>query len=98
MTDRPDGAAILWQARETFLDALLPHLPESERLNALMIANAISIGARELAGAETAEPPDEAGLAAAIRGGVHDGDAELHAQLTESCEERLRLANPKALR
>ena len=97
MSDRPDGASILWQARETLLQELLPQLPESERLNALMIANAIAIGARELAGRETVDAPDQADLAAAIRRGAHDADAALHERLMESCVDGLRLTNPKAL-
>ena len=97
MPDEPDGAALLRQARETLLEELLPALPEDERLNALMIANAIAIGARELDAAAVEQAPGDPRLAAAIRRGDRDGDAALHETLVRSCVARLKLSSPKAL-
>lgn len=98
MADEPDGAALLRQARRTLLEELLPALPERDRLNVLLIANAIGIGARELEyGGERAELPGAADLAAAIRQGRHDASADLYEALQEHCVARLRLSSPKAL-
>jgi hypothetical protein len=47
MTDKPDGAALLEEARRTLLETLLPLLPPAHRYDGLMIANAMAIAARE---------------------------------------------------
>ena len=47
MTDKPDGAALLEEARRTLLDTLLPLLPPERRYDGLMVANAMAIAARE---------------------------------------------------
>jgi hypothetical protein len=47
MTDKPDGAALLEEARRTLLETLLPLLPPERRYDGLMIANAMAIAARE---------------------------------------------------
>ena len=47
MPDRPDGAALLEEARRTLLETLLPLLPQECRYDALMVANAMAIAARE---------------------------------------------------
>ncbi len=47
MTDSPDGAALLEEARRTLLEILLPLLPSERRYDALMVANAMAIAARE---------------------------------------------------
>lgn len=52
--DRPDGAALLAEARRVLLEMLLPLLPADRRLDALMIANAMGIAGRELEGADRA--------------------------------------------
>lgn len=46
--DRPSGAELLAEARRTFLERLLPLLPAEHRYDALMVANAMAIAAREL--------------------------------------------------
>ena len=53
MKDIPDATELLAIARATLLDKLLPRLPEELRYDALMIANAMIIAAREHAGGET---------------------------------------------
>jgi hypothetical protein len=47
MNDIPDAAALLAIARTTLLDKLLAHVPQELRYDALMIANAMAIAARE---------------------------------------------------
>jgi hypothetical protein len=47
MTDRPDGVALLEEARRTLLETLLPLLPPERRYDGLMVANAMAIAARE---------------------------------------------------
>jgi hypothetical protein len=48
MTDLPSGEALLDVARRLLLDELVPLLPAERRYDALMIANAMAIAAREL--------------------------------------------------
>jgi Domain of unknown function (DUF6285) len=50
MLDRPTGAELLAEARRTLLELLLPLLPPDRRYDGLMVANAMAIAARELAG------------------------------------------------
>ena len=47
MTDKPDAAALLEEARRTLLETLLPLLPPERRYDCLMVANAMAIAARE---------------------------------------------------
>jgi hypothetical protein len=47
MTDNPDAAALLEEARRTLLETLLPLLPSERRYDGLMVANAMAIAARE---------------------------------------------------
>lgn len=46
--DQPDGFALLEEARRTLLETLLPVLPPNRRYDALMVANAMAIAAREI--------------------------------------------------
>jgi hypothetical protein len=54
MTDHPDGAALLEEARRTLLEVLLPLLPPERRYDGLMVANAMAIAAREAAQGDAA--------------------------------------------
>jgi AcrR family transcriptional regulator len=54
MTDHPDGAALLEEARRTLLEVLLPLLPPERRYDGLMVANAMAIAAREAAQGDVA--------------------------------------------
>jgi hypothetical protein len=47
MTDKPDAAALLEEARRTLLETLLPLLPPERRYDGLMVANAMAIAVRE---------------------------------------------------
>ncbi|PLC51615.1 acyl-CoA dehydrogenase [Pollutimonas subterranea] len=48
MTSRPNGSELLAVARRTLLDQLLPLLPAAKSYDALMVANAMAMAAREL--------------------------------------------------
>ncbi len=48
MSNRPNGSELLAVARRTLLDELLPLLPAAQTYDALMIANAMAMAAREL--------------------------------------------------
>ena len=49
MRERPDAQALLQQARRDLLELLLPALPSGLRYEALMLANALGVAAREVA-------------------------------------------------
>ncbi len=65
MTDKPDGAALLEEARRTLLETLLPLLPPERRYDGLMVANAMAIAARE-AGQGDALPREGVKLLSAL--------------------------------
>lgn len=48
MSNRPNGSELLAVARRTLLDELLPLLPAAHTYDALMVANAMAMAAREL--------------------------------------------------
>lgn len=48
MNNRPDGNELLAVARRTLLDELMPLLPSARAYDALMVAKAMAIAAREL--------------------------------------------------
>ncbi|MCS6853775.1 MAG: DUF6285 domain-containing protein [Elioraea sp.] len=90
--ERPDAAELIEIARATVLDELLPALPETHRLAARMVANALGIAKRmldvegvRLAGLEAraaavvgeGEEPWRA-LCALIRSGAADPGCERH--------------------
>ena len=101
MRDEPQAEILLQQARKTLLEKLLPSLPESRRYEALMVASAMAMAAREVA-AEDRSVEEEAalrklapsmeGLAAAIRAGEKDGDAEVHRFLYGEAATRLAIS------
>ncbi len=62
MNNSPDATELLAIARATLLDKLLPRLPEDLRYDALMIANAMIIAAREHAGGDAAAQEELARL------------------------------------
>lgn len=112
MMDRPDALGLIEQAGRS-VRALLPALSGAERYEGLMLANALSIAARELRDggalaatierelAPLAEGRDVGerarALASAIRAGRHDGEAGVHQALERIARERLAQANPKVL-
>lgn len=100
MGDQPDGAELLKAARALLLETLLPALPEERRYEALMIASAMAIAAREMAPAS----PDDAlaanevaALAAALRRGEKDAKSEVYERLRADVVKRLAVSNPKLL-
>ena len=66
MNDIPDATELLAIARSTLLDKLLPRVPEELRYDALMIANAMAIAAREHAAGEAAAQRERARLSALL--------------------------------
>lgn len=52
MRDHPGGAELLATAQKVLRDKLLPHLPANLKHEALMVANAMAIAARQLAAGE----------------------------------------------
>ena len=101
MQDRPDGGALLDQARRTLLDDLLPHLPEPHRYTGLMVANAMAIAGRELAAARGAGDDHvrqaRIGLVTDLRQGAKDGDRGLFETLLRDAKDRVSVSNPKRL-
>ncbi|MBL8653430.1 MAG: phosphotransferase, partial [Alphaproteobacteria bacterium] len=95
--DRADAVELLGIARDTLTKNLLSLLPEEKRLDSLMVANALSIAAREFekTASPRIDPASGKNLVAAIRAGKHDGDQGLAGALREDARKRTSLANPK---
>lgn len=106
MLERPDAAGLLETAREVLLRELLPHLPESKKFEARMVANAMAIARREVAAdaapvlarlrelldAPHAEPDALLNLLAAeIRSGERDPGTPGHAAAAAALAELTRL-------
>jgi hypothetical protein len=66
MRDIPDATELLAIARSTLLDKLLPRVPEELRYDALMIANAMAIAAREHTAGDAAVQAEVLRLAALL--------------------------------
>jgi hypothetical protein len=105
MLEQPDSANLLATAREVLLRELLPHLPEAQKFQARMVANAMAIAAREgaadpapalsmLRQALTApDAPSDAllrRLAAEIRAGRHDLGTPCHAAVAAALAAMVR--------
>lgn len=106
MLERPDAAGLLETARDVLLRELLPHLPESKRFEARMVANAMAIARRGMAAdaapalallralldAPHAEPDALLNLLAAeIRSGERDPGTPGHAAAAKALVELTRL-------
>lgn len=110
MQDEPSGAELLDIARQVLTREIAPTLTGRPRYLAAMVANAIGIVAREIergaamrdasARAVSRFHPDAtvADLAAAIRAGRHDADADLHAALVEATEMAAAIWKPPPVR
>jgi hypothetical protein len=59
---KPDAQNLLATALEAFRTEVLPHVPAEKRYAALMIANAMAMAERELAGPPETLPPAAAAL------------------------------------
>lgn len=66
MRDRPTGDELLDTARQVLRDELMPALPADKRMAALMMANALSIAARQLKNGDAAERGELAALEALL--------------------------------
>jgi hypothetical protein len=105
--DHPDAAELIAIALARFHAEILPVVPPERRLVALMIANALGIAERELTGSggstraaalvalvgESAE--SGSGLAADLRRGRWDDDADMHRLLLQDAKARVAIANPR---
>lgn len=80
MLERPDADGLLDTAREVLLRDLLPHLPEAQRFEARMVANAIAIARRDAAA-------DAAPVLAHLRGLLAMPEAEPDALLARLVAE-----------
>lgn len=99
---RPDQAELVAIARHAFVDELLPLLPPEHRLTGLMVANALGIAERMMAGVPGASqdlPGEAAVLCSQIRAGVYDDDdaGRLRTHLIERTLARLAISSPKSL-
>lgn len=84
MLDQPDGRDLLAIARQTLLQSIVPALPGALRYDALMIANAMAIAAREIELAARAEIRERAALAPLL--GAVAQDLDLSALRSALCE------------
>lgn len=82
MTDKPDAAALLEEARRTFVKILLPLLPTERRYDGLMVANAMDIAAREAGQGDAALRERVALLAALFSASTAATGENLHAPLS----------------
>lgn len=96
--DRPTGEELLAEARRVLREEVLPGLQGEARFKVAMVANAMGMAERELAGkAAAGDGAAAAALAKALRNGQHDADQEVHRRLVAEAEVRTALANPAAL-
>lgn len=103
--DEPGAGSLLAQAQATLRERVLPGLTGEARLAALMVASALGMAEREIglggdAGARLDALYGEGGapaLVAALRTGLHDGDADTYARLVEADRLRVGLSKPALL-
>lgn len=94
MRDNPTGAQLLESAEALLRAQLLPTLPAEQRQNALMIARAMGIAARQLQAGEHAEREELAALQTLLQGAespAQPGGEALRAQLVETNRKLCRL-------
>ncbi len=63
MRERPTGGELLTIARKVLREELMPLLPEERRYDALMVANAMAIAARQIAFGDAPERRERQNLA-----------------------------------
>jgi hypothetical protein len=74
MSERPEAADLLEEARRTLLEVLLPLLPPDRRYDGLMVANALAIASREARGGDDLLRQEATLLAALLHAsGAADG-------------------------
>ncbi|SEJ77153.1 hypothetical protein SAMN05216201_11766 [Pseudomonas linyingensis] len=94
MRDYPTGAQLLESAEALLRAQLLPALPAEQKQNALMIAKAMGIAARQLQTGEQAEREELAALQTLLQiaaGLAQPGAEALRAQLVEANRQLGRL-------
>jgi len=96
MSRLPDAADLLQTARVALLEKLLPALPVDLHYEARMIANALSIAARESSASTLIAAPNERQLAAAIRAGEYDSGS-VRSSLLAITRAKLQVSNPRLL-
>jgi len=103
--DEPGALSLLIEAQRTLRERVLPGLAGDARLAALMVASAMGMAEREVAIGEGARLDAHYGaggraapaLVAALRGGCHDGDLDVHARLAQANRLRVGIAKPALL-
>ena len=75
MRERPTGEELLIIARKVLREELLPLLPEERRYDALMVANAMAIAARQIAFGDAPERQERQELADLLGETVQENDA-----------------------
>lgn len=90
MRDHPTGDELLETARDVLRAKLIPALPASRRHNALMIANAMAIAARQLKAGDTQEREELASLGQILAMPADIPAGELWEALTERNRELCR--------
>ena len=94
MNDIPDAPELLAIARSTLIDKLLPRLPEDLRYDALMIANAMAIAAREQSAGAAAARTEVARL----QGLLSEAEAPLAESTLQSARAGLKRHLAAAIR
>ncbi len=94
MRERPTGGELLTIARKVLREELMPLLPEERRYDALMVANAMAIAARQIAFGDAPERRERQNLAGLL-GETVDGDAstavsEARGDLTRRLSAKIR--------
>ena len=105
MTDKPDAAGLVAEARRLLRTEILPGLEGKARFNALMIANALGIAEREItAGSERDDAyqarlnslgfESVAALATSLRSDGMQPDRAIYDQLLEDARARAAMVHP----
>lgn len=83
MRDRPTAVDLLRTARRTFMEELLPALPNDCRYSAHLVGAALAIAAREAEAGSAAEESEHRALAALLGadGGIEDLNRRLAAAI-----------------
>ncbi|MDA1185571.1 MAG: DUF6285 domain-containing protein [Acidobacteria bacterium] len=103
MSQPPGPEDLLSTAVGVLRDQVAGELSGKARYQALMVANAIAIAARQIGGTPPQDlagipaATDVASLARAIREGALDGRADVYDWIVRGLRAEVRVSNPKAL-
>jgi aminoglycoside phosphotransferase (APT) family kinase protein len=96
--DQPDAGALLKVARALLLAELLPALPQNQRYNALMIANALGIAIREQTTGDTMAAAQHAAIQAFYQAqGARQPDADIRRLVQDIRDGRYTAAGTPGL-